>query len=163
MWYNSTVLLISIKLKATAGHRKRRCLSLCSGGGSGVCTSHASWDRSHVGSPSPSPPNRHQTWGLTTSPTGTASHYWHLVVATETRTVCKRAVCILLKCCLVVLCTQTLSVFWRRIYDLRDGTTNLTISLAQIIVIVTISCHVNAECFQGFEDCVWLYCNNSFR
>ena len=46
----------------------------------------------------PSPPQRYQTWDLShPHPT----QYWHLVLATETRTVGKRAIRILLECILV--------------------------------------------------------------
>ena len=97
-------------------HKRR---SFCWGGGWGLRTSHVSWDRSH-GRVTPS------TW---TSELGTYPHYWffiwwssletcsnlftwgstppnwywHLVVATETCTVGKRAVPILLGCCLVII------------------------------------------------------------
>ena len=89
----------------------------------GVCSQgrgkwHTSWDRSH--GRVPPPPPRHQVWEP--SPpyywhlvviTGdlfklvhlriypSPQQYWHLVVATETCTVGKQAVRILLECCLV--------------------------------------------------------------
>ena len=91
--------------------------------GFGVGTSHASWDRSHsrvplpppsrhkTGGPTPPPPgyqtwgptphlpwpSKHQTWGPSPPP------YWHVVVTAEKHTVDRRAVRILLECCLVAI------------------------------------------------------------
>ena len=81
------------------------CLSIGGGG-----RSNASWDRSHGRAPPPPMDIRPENYLLLLSsgdqhwrPVQTCSHekppaQWHLVVATEARTVCKRTVRILWNC-----------------------------------------------------------------
>ena len=66
----------------------------------------------------------------------TPSQYWHLVVATETCTVCKRAVCILLECILVSLPTRSM---WENICDAVASSSGSEINLCSKIPVYPIS------------------------